>query len=201
MREQLSLHVRGPTWLKQIAVYTLDTSSNSKRNTERNTHGRRHAKHQYLHDQHGKVKEVRVRQHEHNYAKRSVGAIVSATIDGQLVSWTNMYAGPGAATILPSPAIAPIVAQFDEMNDSSPDTTTVANAQPPMVSPTAATPNRQDSPTEAAPDAMASSEASSGYWARQAYYNAADRTSQGITFLNHFGGANGVPGTSAGGAA
>ena len=112
-----------------------------------------------------------------------------------------MYAGPGVATILPSPAVAPIVAQFDEMNDSSPDTATVANAQPPMVSPIAATPNRQGSPTTAASSTMASSEASSGYWARQAYYNAADGTSQGITFLNHFGGANGVPGTSAGGAA
>ena len=201
MREQLSLHVRGPTWLKQIAVYTLDTYSISKRNTKRNIHGRRHAEHQYLHEHHGKVKEVRERQHEHNYAKRSVGAIVSATIDGQLVSWTNMYAGPGVATILPSAAVAPIVAQFDEMNDSSPDTTTVANAQPPMVSPTAVTPSRQDSPTTAASGAMVSSEASSGYWARQAYYHAADGTSQGITFLNHFGGANGVPGTSAGGAA
>ncbi len=112
-----------------------------------------------------------------------------------------MYAGPGVATILSSPAVAPIVAQFDEMNDSSPDTTTVADAGLPMVSPTAATPSPQSSPTIAASSAMASSEASSGYWARQAYYNAADGTSQGITFLNHFGGVNGVPGTSAGGAA
>ena len=201
VREQLSLHVRGPSWLKQVAVYTLDTSSNSKRNTKRSTHGRRHGEHQYLHGHHGKVKEVREHQHEHSYAKRSVGALVSATIDGQLVSWTNMYAGPGVATILPSPAVTPIVAQFDEMNDSSPDTTTVANAEPPMVSPTAATASRQGSPITVASSAMASSETSSGYWARQAYYNAADGTSQGITFLNHFGGANGVPGTSAGGAA
>ena len=197
LREQLSLHVRGPTWLKQVAVYTLDTSSNSKRNTERNTHGRRHA-HQYLHGHHGKLKEVHERQQEHDYAKRSVGALVSATIDGQLVSWTNMYAGPGVATILPPPAVAPIVAQFDEMNDSSPDTTTVANFEPPVVSPT---PSAQGSPTTSASSAVATSEASTGNWARQAYYNAADGTSQGITFLNHFGGANGVPGTSAGGAA
>ena len=112
-----------------------------------------------------------------------------------------MYAGPGVATILPSPAVAPIVAQFDELNDSSPDTATVANAEPPMVSPTAATSSPQDSSTIAAPGAVPSSDASSGYWARQAYYNAADGTSQGITFLNHFGGVNGVPGTSAGGAA
>ena len=200
LREQLSLHVRGPTWLKQVAVYTLETSSNSKRNTKRNTHGRRHA-HQYLHGHHGKVREVHERQQEHDYAKRSVGALVSATIDGQLVSWTNMYAGPGVATILPTPAVAPMVAQFDEANGSSPDTTTVANFEPPMVSPTAATPSPQNSPTTAASSAMASSEPSTGNWARQAYYNAADGTSQGITFLNHFGGANGVPGTSAGGAA
>ena len=87
------------------------------------------------------------------------------------------------------------------MNDSSPDTTNVAIAEPPMVSPTAATPSLRGSPITAASIAMASSEANSGSWARQAYYNAADGTSQGITFLNHFGGANGVPGTSAGGAA
>ena len=201
LREQLSLHVRGPTWLKQVAVYTLDMSSNSKRSTKRNTHGRRHEGHQYLHGHHGKVKEIREREHEHNHAKRSVGALVSATIDGQLVSWTNMYAGPSVPTILPSPAVAPVVAQFDEMNDSSPDTTTVANAEPSMVLPTAATSNSQGAPTVAASSAIAYSEASSGYWARQAYYNAADGTSQGITFLNHFGGVNGVPGTSAGGAA
>ena len=204
LREQLSLHVRGPTWLKQVAVYTLETSSNSKRNTKRNTHGRRHGRrhaHQYLHGHHGRVKEVHERQQEHGYAKRSVGALVSATIDGQLVSWTNLYAGPGVATVLPSPAVAPMVAQFDENNDSSPDTTTVANAEPPMVSPTAATPSLQGPPITAASSAMASSEASTGNWARQAYYNAADGTSQGITFLNHLGGANGVPGTSAGGAA
>ena len=112
-----------------------------------------------------------------------------------------MYAGSGVATILPSPAVAPIVAQFDEMNDSSPDTTTVANAEPPMVSITAATPSPQGSSTIAASGAIASSDATGGCWARQAYYNAADGTSQGITFLNHFGGVNGVPGTSAGGAA
>ena len=130
-----------------------------------------------------------------------MGALVSATIDGQLVSWTNMYAGPGVATILPSPAVAPMVAQFDEMNDSSPDTTTVANAEPPMVSITAATPSPQRASTITASGAIASLDTNGGYWARQAYYNAADGISQGITFLNHFGGVNGVPGTSAGGAA
>lgn len=176
-------------------------SSNNKRNTKRTTHGRRHEKHQYLHGHHGKVIEVGEREHEHNHAKRSVGALVSATIDGQLVSWTNMYAGPGVATVLPSPAIAPIVAQFDEMNGSSPDTTTVVNAEPPMVPPTAATPSAHGYSAIPPSGAIASSDASSGRWARQAYYNAADGTSQGITFLNHFGGVNGVPGTSAGGAA
>lgn len=112
-----------------------------------------------------------------------------------------MYAGPGIATILPSPAVTPIVAQFDEMNDSSPDTTTAANAELPTVSITAAKQSPQGSSTIAPSGAIASSDANGGYWARQAYYNAADGTSQGITFLNHFGGANGVPGTSAGGAA
>ncbi|KAL9138139.1 MAG: hypothetical protein Q9175_000656 [Cornicularia normoerica] len=57
-----------------------------------------------------------------------------------------------------------------------------------------ATTSTSSSTTSAAP-------ATSKDWARQAYFNAASGTAEGLTFLNHFGGTEGIPGTSAGGAA
>lgn len=40
-----------------------------------------------------------------------------------------------------------------------------------------------------------------GSWSRQAYYNADAGSSDGFTFLNHFGGTSGMPGTADGGPA
>lgn len=40
-----------------------------------------------------------------------------------------------------------------------------------------------------------------GSWSRLAYYNAAGGVSDGFTFLNHFGGSSGIPGTADGGEA
>jgi hypothetical protein len=55
---------------------------------------RRHG-HQYLHARDGEIVEM---QENHIVGeKRGVGDIVTATIDGQVVSWTNQYAGPGTA--------------------------------------------------------------------------------------------------------
>lgn len=227
---QLSLHIRGPTWLKQVAVYTLDTSSPNKRNKKRSTHDhRRGGGHQYLHKRHGEVEEVREHAHEHKHkkAKRSVGQMVAATIDGQVVSWTNVYAGPGVSTGVP----APVAALEYDANESTPDATayesfeevvtisttiTLSGAMGPStavsdvvvsslvatsVVPSSAVASSLEAPIPAASSSTTSAPTSSGSWMRQAYYNAADGTSQGITFLNHFGGENGVPGTSAGGPA
>ena len=38
-------------------------------------------------------------------------------------------------------------------------------------------------------------------WTRQAYFDAGSADAEGITFLNHFGGMDGIPGTAAGGPA
>jgi hypothetical protein len=158
--------------------------------------------------------------------------MVSATIDGQVVSWTNVYAGLGVSTGLP----APVTALEYDANESSADatayesyeevvtilttitlsgamgsTTAVSdvvistevalNVVPSSVMTSSVVASSVETPSVAASSLMASAPASSGSWTRQAYYNAADGTSQGITFLNHFGGENGVPGTSAGGPA
>ena len=171
------------------------TIANEKRSVESNSHHRRHAAaavhhhggHQYLHDHHGKVKQV----DESQLLKRAVGDLVSATIDGQLVSWTNEYAGPGVATA------APVPEAIDNVNASalSTDMTEVADrtSQSSTLSSTTTTRASSSSTSIAA--------ANSQGWTRQAYFNAASGTAEGLTFLNHFGGTNGIPGTSAGGPA
>ena len=178
------------------------------------------------------MEEVQEHDHKHKKAKRSVSQMVSATIDGQVVSWKNVYAGPGVSTGLP----APVAAQEYDVNESTPDATaydsyvqvvtvlttvTLSGASGSMtavsdvvvsslvasnvvpsnavVSSTVA--SSVEASTAAASSSMVLAPASSESWTRQAYYNAADGTAQGITFLNHFGGVNRVPGTSAGGPA
>lgn len=65
------------------------------------------------------MEEVQEHDHKHKKAKRSVSQMVSATIDGQVVSWMNVYAGPGVSTGLP----APVAAQEYDVNESTPDAT------------------------------------------------------------------------------
>jgi len=190
--------VRGPTWLKQVAVYIPTTITSKKRSAKRSSpHDRRHGGHQYLHHaDHSKLEEVPM--HKPLFGKRAVGDIVSATIDGQLVSWTNEYAEPGVATNTPSP----VAVNNDEAVTSTPDTTSQTYGQSVTPVPTAAAPEKVALPPAAASsNPTTSSSASGGSWSRQAYYNAEAGTAQGLTFLNHFGGANGIPGTAAGGPA
>ena len=108
---------------------------------------------------------------------------MSATIDSQLVSWTNEYAGPGIAINLPSSVgIQPHEANTSISNDEDP----------------AATPSSINS---ALPMRASSLSASHGSWVRQAYYDSASGTTESLTFLNHFGGTNEIPETAAGGPA
>lgn len=238
---KLSLHVRGPTWLKQVAVYLPATTANKKRSNPPNGHDRRNAAgpvhhrhgHQPLHHRHGKVKEVE---------KRAVGDLVSATIDGQLVSWTNVYAGPGVATAAPKPAIgdlvsatidgqlvswtnvytgpavatdAPVLEVVSDTRASTLDLDTTEYADLTSQSSTSSSTTitvtssstSQSSTSSSTTTTVTSSStsstapAASGGWARQAYFNAASGTVEGLTFLNHYGGEDGIPGTSAGGPA
>lgn len=173
------------------------------------------------------MEEVQDHDHKHKKAKRFVSQMISATIDGQVVSWMNVYAGPGGSTGLP----VPVAAQEYDVNESTPDarvydsyvevvtvfttiklggtsgSTTatsdvvVSSLVASSVVPSNAVASSVEMLTAAASSSMALAPASSGSWTRQAYYNAADGTVQGFTFLNHFGGVKGVPGTSAGGPA
>jgi hypothetical protein len=90
---QVSWHFRGPLQLKQFAFYSPGSEAN-KRDLKPNIMQRRHG-HQYFHARDREVVEI---QETHVVEeKRAVGDIVEATIDGEVVSWTNAYAGPGTA--------------------------------------------------------------------------------------------------------
>ncbi|KAL8852907.1 MAG: hypothetical protein Q9221_002283 [Calogaya cf. arnoldii] len=104
--------------------------------------------------------------------------MVVATIDGQVVSWANKYAGP----------------------DASPQTTLATSFGTPTQTPATTTTPASSDPINPLPQPESSGDGS-GQWARQAYYNAEAGSSEGFTFLNHFGGTKGMPGTADGGPA
>lgn len=180
---KLSLHIRGPTWLKQMAVYTPTAPAAKEKRSwiGRAAHGRHgHAVHQYLHNKRGPVKNMQ--------EKRAVGDVISATIDGKVVSWTNEYSGLGTATDLPAPVGAGFASTAGSVAGQS-----SAAPQGPVAS----------TDTSVSSEISSSSvlDTGTGGWTRQAYYNAADGTAEGVMFLNHFGGVQGIPGTQDGGPA
>lgn len=155
--EQLSLHFRGPLHLNNVAVYT---PGNSKRDAPK-AHSKRHG-HQHLHKKHHQEKE-----------ERDVGDVVVATIDGQVVSWVNTYAGPTA----------------DVAADAAPAATTTAADSTADAYPTSkpATGNIQKVPTT-------DSTPITGDFVRSAYYSAAEGVADGLVFLANVG-SPGVSGT------
>ncbi|OQV08441.1 Glycine-rich protein domain-containing protein [Cladophialophora immunda] len=161
MDGEVSWHFRGPIQLKQFAFYTPG-SDNTKRSLHPNPHQRPYP-HKHLHNQksHG-ASESGGGGHVEN--KRGVGDWVTATINGQVVSWINQYAGPGAAAAAATPAPG---------NDGD-------SGQ--RLAPGSA------SPAYTAPPPQASINAGSGQWGRQAYYMAGQGAAEGLVFLNHHGG-------------
>ncbi|KAI1355379.1 putative TOS1-like glycosyl hydrolase-domain-containing protein [Xylaria sp. FL0043] len=159
--EGLSLHFRGPLHLNNVAVYIPGKSS--KRDAPKTVaHAKRHG-HQHLHKKH----------HEHNQ-ERAIGDMVVATIDGQVVSWLNNYAGPTA----------------DATADSYPTAATAAAGSDSSSS---------ESAQQAASTGRSSSSGSStgtitGDFVRTAYYNADEGTADGLVFLANVG-SPGVSGT------
>lgn len=97
--------------------------------------------------------------HGHLHQDRGVGDWVTATINGKVVSWINEDTGSPTAT-------------------SGSGSQTVS----PSPSPSNITPA---SGSKVAAPAI---NAGAGNWGRQAYYNAADGTADGLVFLNNHGG-------------
>lgn len=95
---------------------------------------------------------------------------MTATIDGQVVSWENDYFGgaaPTAAPPAPAPAPAPV------------DTAPAEKAPEPSSKPETV----DDS--ETTDDAPA---AAAGSWSRVAYYNAESQVADNMVFLGNYGG-------------
>lgn len=84
-RSQISLHFRGPLILKQFAAY-IPTQTTPKKRYHRNDHA------DFV---------------EGQKLKRAVGEKVTATINGEVVSWTNQY--DGGAQAAPAAPAAPTV--------------------------------------------------------------------------------------------
>lgn len=82
--------------------------------------------------------------------------MVTVTMDGVVVSWTNEY--NGLTTSTPAPE-APAYSPPPESSESPPPESTVPEASAPP-----------------------------GCWARNGYYDSSSQTSEGIVFLNHYGG-------------
>ncbi|KAK2767856.1 target of Sbf [Emmonsiellopsis sp. PD_33] len=147
LNEEVSWHFRGPLSLKKFAYYTPGSSS-KKREVKPSIHERRHG-HQHLHK----------RQDTKEEGKRAVGDIVTATIDGQVVTWVNEYDG-GAG-----PTPAPELPKNDYKAPKKGSQTTTARRSTPSFN------------------------AGAGSWGRQAFYDAEGGEADGLTFLNHNGGS------------
>ena len=159
--------------------------------------------HQWLHgnrNEHQQVTESDLKPH---LKERAIDAMVTATVDGKVVSWTNEYAGPGAATA---------IAGAGDVNDSAPEKASdrteagsasiaVAASTPSTVNSSASKASLSTLDTSNIENGATAEDTGSISWARQAYFNADAATVEGITFLNHFGGMDGIPGTAAGGPA
>ncbi|KAK5992805.1 PGA52-like protein [Cladobotryum mycophilum] len=168
--EDLSIHVRGPFQLKEAAVYNLAPKKKMKRDSSfragGHTHGNSHRRfhgHQQFHKQ-----------------KREEW--VTATINGQVVSWINNYFGPTT----PAPAATPA---------PPPPASSPENAAPPPPPPPAQvapkpTP-RPDSNGDShakAPPKDKSPPAAGSDWDRVAYYSAEKQVADNIIFMGNYGG-------------
>lgn len=122
--EELSVHIRGPTQLKQFAVYTPASASTKKR-AEHKSHHKRHG-HQHLHTK----KHAESQKEE----ARAVGDTVIATINGEVVSWINTWTGESddesasSATTTTEAATSTAKAKSSKSSASKTSTATTAAA-------------------------------------------------------------------------
>lgn len=175
-------------------------------------HGHQHA--------HGKFrKHVENHRRKSGEAKRAVGDLVTATMDGKVVSWINQYDGS-------APCAVPVTATIDgsviswtngycgPSTAESPPSTTLSAPQPVTVTATrtvtvvdfvdvelVSAPSQQQGPASSILYSVSSAPTpalsllpgevtGSGAWVRDAYYNTDDQSASGIMFLNNMGGTN-----------
>ncbi|KAF1992603.1 hypothetical protein K402DRAFT_416249 [Aulographum hederae CBS 113979] len=169
--EEVSVHFRGPLKLKQFAAYSVPaTSSKSKRDIHQRRHVHGHQRH-HAHKRNEDIEfqeraEAAMRRAEE---KRAVGDMVTATINGQVVSWANTYDGHNEGQPAGQPAEQPAAQS------------TGSHVEAPSSGFIGAKPN--SSPAQFAP-----APAASGDWSRIGYFNSDSKTAEGVTFLNNKGG-------------
>lgn len=185
-----------------MAVYVPTTALHNKRHDPKvgvvgHPHGHHHL---HLH-RHHKARS-NLQQERDVLAKRAVGDVVIATIDGQRVSWINSYSGPPA----PAPESFPTPNEADDVVVETIIATSFVTVSGPCPTTSEVLTSRH---TEAPTSTIAVSvplptdndiHAATGSWVREAYYDAASGYSKGFTFLNHHGDTHGSSGTSDGGA-
>lgn len=173
--EEVSMHFRGPLNLKQFAVYTPSSSSSKAKMARRSAHERRHAPHGHGHAHLHHARDAAAKE------KRGLGDMVTAVINGEVVSWANEYAGGAAAT---SAATAAAYA--------APSAASTAEASAPAAYSSAGSSAAASAAASASAYSSSSSDddsSSSNGWTRQAYYDASSGSSDGLVFLNHEGGS------------
>ncbi|KAL8933434.1 MAG: hypothetical protein Q9211_005786 [Gyalolechia sp. 1 TL-2023] len=129
--------------------------------------------------------------------------MVTATIDGQEVHWINQYAGSAASSSTAAGQPASLIASACPYCAVQTTISTYVGAaiQSSTSSIPASSATASASADSANPLPVSGPNGGRGSWSRHAYYNAEAGDSYGFTFLNHFGGTLGKPGTADGGPA
>ncbi|KAL2063521.1 hypothetical protein VTL71DRAFT_5326 [Oculimacula yallundae] len=187
--EELSLHVRGPAAIKQIAVY-LPCGSGQK--AEKRAHGHTHAH----------LKKAHHNDNDHKLAKKDQ---VIATIDGQVVSWENNWFGSSAekasttlvTQALKKPADGVEVASTTEITltvTTYTTTCTVSQVTGNDASKSTATPTSDAMPTTTSvndkPTDNKNAPSHKHSYKRIGYYESSSQTAENLVFLSNFGGQN-----------
>jgi hypothetical protein len=174
--EEVSIHFRGPIHLKQFAAYTPSASSKAKREVSA-AHARRHGhSHQQFHKRNAEPVAEPVAE-----VKEEKRTMVTATIDGQVVSWTNNWFGYTTSTASASSATAAVA-------------TAIAAAEALVLGTTATSASSAKSTassasSSASSSSTASASAGSGAYTRIGYYDSESQTLDGLVFLGNHGGA------------
>ncbi|KAI9784773.1 MAG: target of Sbf [Geoglossum umbratile] len=86
--DDIAMHIRGPVHLKQFAVYYQNPAAPQKRESIHKRRGHHHL-------------------HKHREAEEKRADYITATINGQVVSWPNPNGGAAGAAATPPPTVQP----------------------------------------------------------------------------------------------
>lgn len=148
------MHFRGPINVKEFAVYNLSEDNKRKRELVKAEKSKRQHHHGH--------------QHLHEAKKNKRTEWITATINGDVVSWEKVWYGPKteapAAAAPTAPAAAP-VANANAHKDASSTANSGSGAAP------------KPKPAASGKD-----------WDRISYYNAETQEAENVVFLGNYGG-------------